>query len=119
MKKKDFILIVCILAAALAVWFLFSLFYGEEGGKLKITVDNQVYGVYELTEDQNISIGDTNECQIKDGKVTMLYAKCPDQVCVHATAISKNGQTIICMPNKVVLEIITEDTDGSVDIMVK
>lgn len=119
MKKKDFILVVGILAAAYVVWISFSLFNNGKGGKLRISVDNQLYGEYVLTEDQMIAIDDTNQCQIKNGEVSMLYAKCPDQVCVHSATISKNGQTIICMPNKVVLEIVDGGVDDSVDIIVK
>lgn len=119
MKKKDFILIVCILAAALVVWIGFSLLNNGKGGKLRISVDNHVYGEYELTENQTISIGNSNECRIEDGKVVMTYADCPDHVCVHSTAISKSGETIICMPNKVVLEVVDGDVDNFVDVIVK
>lgn len=119
MKKRDFLLILLILIIAGAVWFISSLCNIGKGGKLRISVDNQEYGVFDLREDLVISIGDTNECQIKDGSVSMLYGKCPDQVCVHSAAISKNGQTIICMPNRVVLEIIDSDTDDQIDTIVK
>ena len=118
MKKKDFLLIGVILIVALAFWFVVNLMTAETGGMLRISVDNETFGIYELSEDQEILIGETNKCQIKDGQVIMLYGECPDQVCVHSRAISKNGQTIICMPNKVVLEIM-DGTDDVVDIMVR
>lgn len=119
MKKKDFLLILLILVIAGAVWSVNSLYNTGMGGKLCISVDNQEYGLFSLSENQVIAIGDTNECQIKDGKVTMIYADCPDHVCVNSSAISKNGQTIICMPNKVVLEIIAADTDDQIDVIVR
>ena len=119
MKKKDFLLILCILIIAGAVWFIYSSCNAGTGGKLRISVDNQEYGVYNLDEDQVISIGDTNKCQIKDGEVTMLYGECPDQVCVHSAAIDQKGQSIICMPNRVVLEIIDGEEDAQIDAIVK
>lgn len=119
MKKRDFLLIAVILIAAGAVWLISSVYNTGMGGKLRISVDNQEYGVFNLTEDRVISIGDTNKCQIKDGKVSMLYGECPDQVCVHSAAICQNGQTIICMPNRVVLEIIDSETDDQIDTIVK
>ena len=119
MKKKDFLLIGIILIIALVFWFVVDLMSTEAGGRLRISVDNETFGTYELSEDQEILIGDTNTCQIKNGQVVMIYGKCPDQVCVHSRAISKNGQTIICMPNKVVLEIIDSTDDEEVDIIVR
>ena len=42
------------------------------------------------------------------GKAKMTDADCPDQLCVHQKAASKNHESIICLPNKVVVEV-----DGS------
>ena len=44
--------------------------------------------------------GGTNTVQIENGKVKMAAANCPDQICVHQKAISRNGESIICLPNK-------------------
>ena len=35
----------------------------------------------------------------------MTDADCPDQLCVHQKAASKNHESIICLPNKVVVEV--------------
>jgi len=40
--------------------------------------------------------GGTNTVQIENGKVKMAAANCPDQICVHQKAISRNGESIIC-----------------------
>ena len=42
----------------------------------------------------------------------MISADCPDKLCVHQHAISANGETIVCLPNKVVAEV----KDGTVEI---
>ena len=47
----------------------------------------------------------TNLVRIRDGKVTCEEADCPDKLCVKHSAISNLGETIICLPHKVVLEI--------------
>ena len=52
--------------------------------------------------------GGTNILTIKNGKAKMTDADCPDQLCVHQKAASKNHESIICLPNKVVVEV-----DGS------
>lgn len=55
----------------------------REDGKLqlRITVAGDEYGTYSLEKEQTIKIQDTNVCEIKDGKVTMISAQCPDQLC--------------------------------------
>ena len=119
MKKRDFILIFIILLLAGFVWAMSTFFHTGTSAKLLISVENKEYGIYDLTENQVIAIGDTNICEIKDGYVSMTYADCPDKVCVHSAGISKNGQTIICMPNRVVLEIIGDDADNEIDTIVE
>ena len=46
---------------------------------------------------------------IKDGKVTMKEADCKDKICADHKAIEKSGETIVCLPHKVVIEIRSED----------
>ena len=102
MKKKDLILICSVLVLAAAFWGIFG---NSKAQKLRITVSGKEYGVYSLDEDQVIKIGDTNVCEIKDKKVTMISAECPDQLCIHQGPIRLQGETIVCLPNKVVLEV--------------
>ena len=56
--------------------------------------------------------------KISDGKAKMLTADCPDQLCVHQQAISKESQTIVCLPNKVVAEV-TGNTKKDYDAVVQ
>lgn len=50
--------------------------------------------------------GDTNTIRVENGVVTMIDANCPDLVCVTAfPPIAKNGEQIICLPHKLVVEI--------------
>lgn len=108
MKKKDLILICSVLVLAAAFWLVpraVGLFGNSKEQKLRITVSGEEYGTYSLEEDQVIKVGDTNVCEIKDKKVSMLSADCPDQLCIHQRTIQLQGETIVCLPNKVVLEI--------------
>ena len=86
----------------------------ETGSKrLIITKDGDVTGSYALDEDISITIGETNVCEIKDGKAYMKSADCPDQSCVRSHPISEPGENIVCLPNKVILKIETaEAMDG-------
>lgn len=115
MKKKDLILICSVLVLAAAFWLVpraVGFFGNSKEQKLRITVSGEEYGTYSLEEDQVIKVGDTNVCEIKDKKVSMISADCPDQLCIHQRTIQLQGETIVCLPNKVVLEITgTKQTD--------
>ena len=55
-------------------------------------------------KDQVIAIGDTNVCEIKDGKVKMTEADCPDHLCMKQPAVGSAGGYIVCLPNRVVIQ---------------
>lgn len=120
--KKDFLLIGVLLVLALGFWAGLGLFGSEEGSYAVITFDGGLYGRYSLDKPQEISItiGEdvTNVLEIKDGKADMIHADCPDQLCVHQHSISKSTESIVCLPNKVVVTI--EGAEGaSIDSLAK
>lgn len=84
MKKKDILLIGSVVILAALFWLVPRVtgMLREDGKlQLRITVAGDEYGTYSLEKDQTIKIQDTNVCEIKDGKVTMISAQCPDQLC--------------------------------------
>ena len=103
MKKGDIIIIVtvCVLAAVLAVVF-FSV--KKDGKTLLVKVDNETVYEYPLDTDREIVL-QHNTAVIKDGEVYMREADCKNQICVKSAKISKRGECIVCLPNKVILEI--------------
>ncbi len=105
MKRNDLILAAGVILAAAAV-FAFQYFRQDGGdGLVKITVGGEIFGTYDLMEDQTIDIDDTNRLIIEEGSARMDWADCPDQVCVHHRAVSRKGESIICLPNQVVVSI--------------
>ena len=122
MKKRDFILIGAVLMLALLCWLIpraAGIFAGEESSQVRITVGGEEYGTYSLSEDQTIEINDTNICEIKDGEVNMTQADCPDQLCIHQGPIHIQGETIVCLPNRVVVEITGNDKEEQLDGIVQ
>ena len=112
-KKADIILLIVILAVGIPLAVL-SLSSGTGGDKVKISLNGKVYGTYPLHEDRVIEVsedGHTNHITIKDGQVSMSYSTCRNQVCVNTGAISETKDAIVCLPNRVVVEIISSD-DG-------
>ena len=115
-KKKDIILIASILAAAFLLLVLYFMGNAKmKEPKLEILVDSEIYGTYSLSEDQEIKIGETNICRIENGEVSMIEADCPDQICVKTKAITASGGSIVCLPNKVILQIIDSSGESGVD----
>ena len=120
-KKADIILLIVILAVGIPMSVL-SLTAGTDGDKVKISADGQVYGIYPLDEDGEIEVtedGHTNHITIKDGQVSMSYSTCRNQVCVNTGAISHTKDAIVCLPNRVVVEIISsgKGKGGGADVI--
>lgn len=113
MKKKDVILMGGILVVALALFLVMHLTGNEAGDQIRITVDGTVYGTYSLEKDQVIEVEEKdfyNRIRIQDGKAYMEEANCPDGYCEEQGKISGRTQTIICLPHKLVVEVV--DADG-------
>ena len=104
MKRNDWILAGAVIAVAF-IAFIGYTFFQKDGNMVQIMVDGKEYGVYSLSEDQVIEINDTNTLEIKGGKADMISAKCPDKLCVQQKAISKSGESIICLPYKIVVRV--------------
>ena len=109
------IFIAGILILAGVLWLGFQIAGKRSHNMIRITVDGKEFGTYSLSQDQVIHIGDTNVCEIKDGKVTMNEATCPDHYCMKQKAVDAHGGSIICLPNKVVIEgeNTAEDSESS------
>ena len=55
---------------------------------------------------------------IEDNKAFMKDANCPDKICEGHSKISYKGETIVCLPHKVVIEIVTEDSENELDVVI-
>ena len=81
-------------------------------GTVQIRVDGRVVRQYPLDGSVDEVIpgvnGGRNRLHIEGGQVWVDEASCPDQVCVHTGKINSEGQAIICLPNRVVVEILAE-----------
>lgn len=91
--------------------------------QVRITVANEEYGTYPLDQDDTITItrqaSENQVCinivVIENGTVHMDQSNCKNQVCVQDGRIDTVGQQIICLPNRVVIEIIGNDSDKAFD----
>jgi hypothetical protein len=60
-----------------------------------------------------------NLIEIGDEKVRVIEADCPDKIDVKQGYISNIGETIVCLPNKLVVEIKGVKNDSELDIIVR
>lgn len=111
------IFLAVLAAIAAAVFVIFSVVgKKEDGAYVLVTIDGETYGTYSLWDEQEIPIIQngvtTNVLVIEDGIADMTEADCPDKLCVHQKAISKNNETIVCLPNKVVVQVMGSEESG-------
>ncbi|MBR0382587.1 MAG: NusG domain II-containing protein [Eubacterium sp.] len=119
----DILLAAGVLIAALLLFVIFG--SGKrQGGMITVTVDGAVYGSWSLNEDRKIRIreGDSiNVIRIRKGEADMILADCPDQICVRHRPVSREGETIVCLPHKVVVTVAgsreTDSTQTDVDVI--
>lgn len=107
-KKADVVLFFILLVFGITLSVL-SFSTAETGKNAQISVDGKLYGTYSLSKDQVIEIkqkDSINKITIKDGHVQMSYSSCKNQVCVHDGIISKTNQSIVCLPNRIMIQIV-------------
>lgn len=106
MKKGD--IVIVILAFIIAAIALFAA-GRQKNGEYAIVTANGKKTQYPLSENLTLQLETGNDGKntvvIYDHEVYMKEASCPDQICVHHKKISKNGESIICLPNEVYIEI--------------
>lgn len=111
--RNDLIFIITLLVVvAIAGACLF--FLRGEGNTVTVKVDTKVFGVYSLSEDRVVDIPSQhghNRLIIRGGQAMMEYATCPDGICVAHHPIHREGESIVCLPNKVVATVTSESAD--------
>lgn len=121
-ERNDRILIAGIIVSAILLTIIFLLKGSSIGTTVVVSVDGEEYGRYSLLKEQVVQIGDTNTLVIHNHEADMLFAECPDQICVKHTPISGTDENIICLPNKVVVtieDIYGKNQEAELDAVVK
>ena len=102
-KRGDIIITATVLLVA-AILGIILFFFTNEGEKVVIKQNNKV--LYELPLSENTKIELVgNTVDIKNGKADVTNASCKNQICVKHKKIEKKGESIVCLPNKVIVEI--------------
>lgn len=104
MKKND--------AALIAVLVLFSLvpifFAGGDKNFAVVKISGKVFRKIDLNENKIFTLetdAGKNIIEVKDKKIAVISADCPDKICVKAGAIKNVGEIIACVPHEILIEI--------------
>lgn len=121
-ERNDRFLIAGIMVCAVLLAVAFLLKGSGVGTTVVVSVGGEEYGRYSLLKEQVVQINDTNTLVIHNHEADMLFAECPDQICVKHTPISDTDENIICLPNKVVVTIedfYGKNQESELDAVVK
>ncbi|MCR4806802.1 MAG: NusG domain II-containing protein [Lachnospiraceae bacterium] len=112
LSRNDIILILILLVCATASLVVPAL-GKDRAGHVSVWVDGNPYGEYDLSIDRQVEIdgykGGINILIIKDGEAYISEASCPDKLCIHQGRINKEGQELVCLPNRVLVRASGKD----------
>ena len=120
--KNDVIFIAALLLSLSLIGLAFQLFRGE-GDLITVTVDGELTGTYSLSQDRTVEIltGEQNDQRnlliIRDGEAYVSEASCPDGICAAHRPISRRGESIVCLPHRVVITVRTAGDTNVPDII--
>lgn len=115
MKKGDIALLI-IAVIFLAIW----LFPSQKGKVARVYVDGELYTSLPLDKDTSTLIESeygTNRVIVRDKKVFVTDADCPDKLC-QKSEISKSGSSIVCLPNHLSVVIEGGKKDEKIDVVI-
>ena len=114
--RNDLILNGVVVLICLAVPFI--LFFTGRGNEKTAVVSFDGKECYEvsLSENTKLSVNGV-EITVSDGCAYVSHSSCPDRLCMKMKKAENNGDSIICVPNKVSVKIIGRPQDGGADIV--
>ena len=112
-KRGDAVIIAAILVISLLLGVVFLLDSGQKMSTVEISVNGEVCAQLDLNDDTVYTVsenGHNNVIEISGGKVRMRSADCSDEICVGQGWIDSQGETIVCLPNRVTVTLKNTDT---------
>lgn len=124
MKKWDIIIIASLVVLSFIPTIIFGVFVGNNYNRTyaEITIEGRFYKKIPLSEHSGVDTIDintkygSNHVEIIDNTIAITDATCSDSICINQKFISKPGESIVCLPNKVMIEIKGDINDDDVII---
>ena len=107
-KKADLLIILFALVIGIAglIWYRLG---SKPGLKVEVVLDGKVVETFNLNQNivyQVKTEKGNNTIVIEDGKVYVSESDCPDGICKSYKPADKTNQTIICLPHKLVIQVV-------------
>ena len=108
-KRNDAVLAMILIALAIVFgggyyWHRAPALWAE------IKVNGELVKTLDLSKNQEVTIpgagGGENRLAVENGTIWCVEASCPDKVCVHQGKQSRDGEQIVCLPNRMVVKVI-------------
>lgn len=124
-KKFDFIIIISLLILSFVPHFIFAKTLSKNHSSIYavINISGKHYKNINLYphSDNNTFVIETphgnNTVIVKDGSIQISEADCNDDLCVKQGKISKVGESIVCLPHKLIIEIKGDKDSSSEDMI--
>lgn len=108
-RGDRFLLLLISLLAALSAFFIY--FKKDNPEQAIISVDGQVVNRINMKENNSSKlffvegvIGKST-IELHNGRVRMKESPCKNQICVHQGWIHSSGQSIVCLPGKIIIQV--------------
>lgn len=117
MKKGDYIIVALILLLSTGIFLVSKNSVVEAAEKeVVVSVDGKVEGRYTLSDKEKLYTIDNkygkNTFAITSDGVHMVESDCKDQICIHMGHITRAGESIICLPNRLIISLENVNADN-------
>ena len=106
-RKNDIFLTALIIVVCVA-FAVFPLLFSADGLSVLIYVDGEFFAEKSLYENSETDVQGLMKVVIKNGEAYVEDSVCPNGSCEHSSAVSSSGESIICLPNKIIIKISGE-----------
>lgn len=118
MNKKDIVLII-VLLLIIGLWLIITNFVKQDGEWAIVTYENKEILTISLNKDNVYTVKGANGdvvIEVHNHQIRVNEENSPYHYCSKQGYIAAKGESIICLPNKIVVKIVGE---SSVDVEVK
>lgn len=112
----DWILTIILLSISIGSLISMNIVSLDNGKQASIYINNELIMGIDLSQDKITKI-DYMVIEVKEGRLRAFEAECPRKICVHTGWISRPSQTIVCVTNKILIEITGKAPDADYDVI--
>ncbi len=119
-KCDKFLIILVLIVSIISIIIIGKATSNYDTTYAEIYVDGNLYKKYSLDKNLNEVVTietkhGKNIIEIEGYNVRMIESSCINKLCIKQGTIHKQGQLIVCLPNKVVVQIIGKNSSSDLD----